>query len=175
MNKKWHVIYTKSHCEKKVAALLTKKKIENYCPLNRTIDIKGSKKRISTEPLFPSFVFVRVSETEMTFVRQIGSVINFIYWLGTPVVIKDAEIDNMLHFAEQYTNISLEKINVNNNGIVRFITEPNIDMNTDLIMVSVVKSNLKLLLPSLGYVMIAEMESTTDAFNLGFERIKMVS
>lgn len=175
MNKKWHVIYTKSDCEKKVAALLTKKKIENYCPLNRTLNIKGSKKRILTEPLFSSFVFVRVSETEMKFVRQIGCVINFIYWLGAPVVIKDAEIENMVHFAEQYTNISLEKINVNNNGIVRFIAEPNIDMNTDRIMVSVVKSNLKLLLPSLGYVMIAEMESTTDVFNLGFERIKMVS
>jgi transcription antitermination factor NusG len=175
MSKKWLVIYTKSHCEKKVAALLSKKKIENYCPLNRTTSIKGFKKKILFEPLFPSFVFVRISDAEMGTVRQISSVINFIYWLGTPAVVKDAEIENVKLFTDQYSNISLEKINVNNNGIVRFISEPHIDINANSIMVSV-KSNFKLLLPSLGYLMVAEIEkSTSDSFGFEFEKIKMVS
>ena len=28
MKKNWHIIYTKANCEKKIAALLTKRKIE---------------------------------------------------------------------------------------------------------------------------------------------------
>ncbi len=175
MNKKWHVIYTKSHCEKKVATLLSRKKIENYCPLNRITTVKGNKKKILLEPLFPSFVFVCISDAEMATVRQTSSVINFIYWLGAPAVIQNAEIENVREFIEQYSNISLEKINVNNNGIVRFISEPYIGINTNSIMVSVT-SNFKLLLPSLGYLMVAEIEkSASDIFNFELERVKMVS
>ncbi len=175
MNKNWHIIYTKSHCEKKVATLLSKKKIENYCPLNRAFITKGNKKRILFTPLFTSFVFVRISDAEMATVRQIGAVINFIYWLGKPVVVKEEEIDNIQHFSMHYSDISLEKINVNNNGIVRFISEPQFDINTSKAMVSV-KSNFRLLLPSLGYVMIARIEKTNnDIFNFESERIKMVS
>ena len=175
MNKKWRVIYTKSLCEKKVATLLSRKKIENYCPLNRITTIKGNKKKILFEPLFPSFVFVYISDAEMVAVRQTSSVINFIYWLGTPAVIQNAEIENIRDFTQAYSNISLEKINVNNNGIVRFISEPNIGINTNILMVSVT-SNFKLLLPSLGYLMVAEIEkSGSDIFNFELERVKMVS
>ena len=175
MNKKWHVIYTKSLCEKKVATSLSRKKIENYCPLNRITTIKGNKKKILLEPLFPSFVFVCISDAEMVAVRQTSSVINFIYWLGAPAVIQNAEIENIQDFTQAYSNISLEKINVNNNGIVRFISEPHIGINTNILMVSVT-SNFKLLLPSLGYLMVAEIKkSASDIFNFELERVKMVS
>lgn len=175
MKKKWCVIYTKLNCEKKVAASLTRKGIENYCPLNRIVNSKWNKKRILSEPLFPSFVFVYVSNTEMSIIRQIGSVINFIYWLGTPAVIKDAEIEHIQHFANQSFNIKIEKTSVNPNGVIRIINEPHIDINNNSILISA-KSNFKLSLPSLGYVMISDMEkSTNEVFNYGFERSKMLS
>lgn len=175
MKKNWYVVYTKSHCEKKVAALLTRKKIENYCPLNRIVNTKGNKQKTLIEPLFPSFVFVYVSENEMPFIRQISSVINFIYWLGTPATIKDTEIEHIQYFTNQSFNINLEKTTVNPNGVVKIISEPNIDINSNSILISV-KSNFKLSLPSLGYTMVAEIEkSISDVFNYGFERSKVLS
>ncbi|RYZ19047.1 MAG: antitermination protein NusG, partial [Chitinophagaceae bacterium] len=33
----WYAIYTKPRWEKKVAELLTRKGIENYCPLNKVV------------------------------------------------------------------------------------------------------------------------------------------
>ena len=96
MNKNWYAVYTKAQCEKKVAALLTKKKIENYCPVNRRIlNTQNNRKKIVHEPLFTFFVFVYITPAEMSFVRQTSDVINFVYWLGKPAIIKSAEIEKI--------------------------------------------------------------------------------
>lgn len=174
MKKNWYAVYTKSNWEGKLASLLAKKKIENYCPFNRIIYYQGNKKRIVTEPLFPSFVFVYATHQDITIIRQIGLVVNFVYWLGKPVVINDEEIENIKHFIDHYFNIKLEKINVNASGIVRIISVPNIGVNNN--MISVTNSNFQLLLPSLGYKLMAEIEkSMINVFNYGVERNKMVS
>lgn len=175
MKKKWYVIFTKPNCEKKVTTLLIRKGIENYCPLNRIINKTWNKKRILSEPLFPSFVFVYISDGEIPIVKQIGSVVNFIYWLGTPAVLKEAEIEHIQHFTNQSFNIKIEKTNVNPNEIVRIINETSIDINNNSILISE-KLNFKLLLPSLGYVIISEMEkSTNEEFHYGFGRSRMLS
>lgn len=173
MKKNWYAVYTKSNCEIKVAALLTKKKIENYCPLNRILISQANKNKMVYEPLFPSFVFVFALDIEMNAVRQVGSVINFVFWLGKPVVIKETEIENIKHFTNEYCNIKLEKTIVNGNN-VRIINDPLIDINSN--MISVRHSNFQMLLPSLGFTMIAEIEkSTEEIFNYGFAKNKMSS
>ena len=176
MKKKWYVVYTKSHCEKKVAALLTKKKIENYCPLNRTLSSKGNTKKWVYEPLFASFVFVHITDEQINNVKQINSVVNFIYWLDKPAVISDTEIENINDITREYSNIHLQKVSVNPNDVGSFFGEPLIDINTNATLISVKNSNFKLLVPSIGYVMTTEIEkSTIDVFNYGFERTKLVS
>jgi transcription antitermination factor NusG len=176
MKKKWYVVYTKAHCEKKVTALLTKKKIENYCPLNRTVSSKGNSKKWVYEPLFTSLVFVYITDAEICKVRQMGSIVNFIYWHQSPAVINDSEIEYIQDFTKQYANIRLEKASVDPDGSVELISEPHIDIKSNTNLISVKNSNFKLLLPTLGYVMITEIEkSTMDVFNFGFERTKLVS
>ncbi|HZZ75628.1 MAG TPA: transcription termination/antitermination NusG family protein, partial [Puia sp.] len=59
--KKWYAVYTKPHCEKKVADLLTRKGIENYYPQNNVLKHWSDRKKIVHAPLFSSFVFVRIS------------------------------------------------------------------------------------------------------------------
>ncbi len=48
MQKNWYIIYTKPKCEKKVAAFLTKKKIENFLPLQWKEITYVQKKKNST-------------------------------------------------------------------------------------------------------------------------------
>jgi len=173
MKKNWYAIYTKSHCEIKVAALLTKKKIENYCPLNRVASNQLNKNKIIYETLFPSFVFVHCSDTEKDIVKQTSSVINFVYWLGKPVIVKDLEIENIKHFTKQYENIKLEKVSVMGNN-VRIINNTPTDINNNTI--SVKGSSCRLLLPSLGYSLMAEVgKGVTDVFNYSFDINKIVS
>jgi transcription antitermination factor NusG len=176
MDKKWYLVCTKPQREKKLAATLTKKKIENFCPLNRIEKKERSKLRISFEPLFSSYVFVFMTEAEMNTVRNIDSVINFIYWLGSPVMFKEDEIETMRSITTQFSNISLSKTRVEVTGRIEAVREYHRNNSIQTDTITVIKDSYKLLLPSMGYTLVAEKErSTNDVFNYGFEGIKMGS
>ena len=108
-NKKWFAVYTRPRCEKKVAEILTRKKIENYCPINKVFRQWSDRKKVVYEPLFTSYVFVRISEREITSLKQSNGIINLVYWLGKPAVIHDSEIEvikiNQIIFNDDYKNI----------------------------------------------------------------------
>jgi len=92
--KKWHAVYTKPHCEKKVSDILARKGIENYCPQHKVYNQGNDRRKITHAPLFPSFVFVRISMDEFSIVRQTNGIINFIFWLNKPAIIRDKENRN---------------------------------------------------------------------------------
>ena len=163
IEKVWYAVYTKPQSEKKVTALLAKKRIENFCPHNRVITGYGSKRRMVYEPLFPTFVFVHINEAEMNEVRKTGDVLNFVYWLGKPAVIKTAEIENIAHFNGMYYNIQVEKSAVNSAGIIRITNEPVLTTGSGIMSLKTAK--IKLTLPSLGFTMRAETENeVTSSF-----------
>jgi transcription antitermination factor NusG len=156
LSKKWYVLYTKPGCEKKVANLLSRKNIENYCPLKRHIN---GRKKVVLEPLFNSYVFVQICETsEMQKVRSTDSVLNFVYWLGKPAVILDEEIDIMKRFMNEYANVKMEKMLFDVEGMVRVMGGSLEEHKAH--MVSVKNNTVKILLPSLGYMMLAEVEKS---------------
>ncbi|HOZ76885.1 MAG TPA: UpxY family transcription antiterminator [Ferruginibacter sp.] len=155
MNRNWYAVYTKAQSETKVVALLSKKRIENFCPHKRMIVGNGMKRRMIYEPLFPSFVFVNITEIQMYEVRKTNDVINFVYWLGRPAIIKTEEIESIARFNGSYYNIQVEKSPVNAAGKVKFSSEPALvqqDRNT----LNVNTTRVKLNLPSLGYTIYAE-------------------
>lgn len=156
MPKKWYAVYTKPNWEKKVASLLTKKKIENYCPLNCCIRQWADRKKQVMVPLFTSYVFVQIEEGEFVPVKETVGVINFVYWLNKPAIIKDEEIEIIKEFLEEYKTISLEKGTVRINDTVRIINGP-FNMYEGEV-VGVHNKRIKVALPSLGYTMIAEVK-----------------
>src|ERR1700712_2216779 len=113
ITKKWYVVYTRPRWEKKVADLLSRKKIEYYCPLNKVQKQWSDRKKIVSEPLFTSYVFVHIDETEQLPVRITDGVINFVYWLGKPAVIKEDEILAIKDFLDNHKEVQLEKKKIN--------------------------------------------------------------
>jgi len=153
--KNWYALYTKSGCEKKVANLLSRKNIESYCPLKRQWN---GRKIVLLEPLFNSYVFVQITDTDMLNIRMTDNVVNFVYWLGKPAVIRDEEIEIMKRFMNEYANVKLEKIAFGVEGMVRVIGDPLADNKAN--MVSVKNNTVRVALPSLGYMMFAEVEKS---------------
>jgi transcription antitermination factor NusG len=94
--KKWYALYTKPRWEKKVDKALQQKGIEAYCPLNRVKRKWSDRIKTIEEPLFKSYVFVKVEEKDRTEVRYVDGVLNYVYWNGKPAVIKEEEIMSML-------------------------------------------------------------------------------
>ena len=155
MNKNWYAVYTKSQCEKKVVAQLFKKRIDSFAPVNVRYSGNGNRRKLVTEQLFPSFVFVYITDAEITTVRQTNDVINFVYWLGKPAVIKAAEIENIQYFTDKFNDIKLTRVPVNPGGIVRI---SNIPKHSDNGEVFTALNAIKVTLPSLGYMLHVEAE-----------------
>ena len=108
--KKWLALYTRPRWEKKVHALLEEKGIESYCPLNKVRRQWSDRVKVVEEPLFKSYVFVRVDEGERTAVRLTSGAINFIYWNGKPALIREKEIDTIRKFLDGDFSIIILKL-----------------------------------------------------------------
>jgi transcription antitermination factor NusG len=174
MERKWYAVYTRPKYEKKLISSLVRKRIECFCPMNRIMKTGSfDRKKLISEPLFPNYVFVKIAEQEMLLIRQCSEVINFIYWLGRPVVIKDVEIQNILEFSNNYINIVLEKTPVSVNKMVRIVNRLPFDPNEENVY-HMNSTYVKVTLPSLGYnicalsneIEISEEETRSDVKNL---------
>ncbi|SHL16009.1 UpxY family transcription antiterminator [Flavobacterium xanthum] len=88
----WYVVYTKPKWEKKVAEQLKNSGIECYCPLITQIRQWSDRKKKVEVPLFNSYVFVQLAESERNSVFQSVGAVRYLFWLGKPAVVRDEEI-----------------------------------------------------------------------------------
>lgn len=159
MTRNWYAVYTMPRQEKKVAASLTKKGISNYYPLNNTTSTAPHTKKIKKDPLLQSFVFVYSTEAELYVLKKIPGVINVIFWRAKPAVISEEEINVLQQFTSSYKNIRLEKTNVTIGGSVRIVDDPVISFKENSATIRF--QTLKIVLPSIGYTMIADREKVS--------------
>lgn len=89
----WYVVYTKPKWEKKVAEKLSQIGIECYCPLIMQVKQWSDRKKKIEVPLFNSYIFVHLNESDRNSVFQVAGVIRYLFWLGKPAVVKDQEIE----------------------------------------------------------------------------------
>ena len=106
--------------------------------------------------MFKSYVFVHVTEEETEAIKNIVGVVNMLYWLGQPAVIKEDEIAAIKEFTNDHRNIKLERTVVNINDVARNFNAPSYAIEGKIVTVK--NKTIKINLPSLGYTMIAKME-----------------
>lgn len=120
-NKHWYAVYTRPRWEKKVTNLLIRAGIEVYCPLNKVRKKWKDRVKLVEEPLIRSYVFVHIAEAEKTSVRMVDGVVNFVYWLGKPAVIRQEEIELIQRFLGDYENVEVQKIEMRQGQQVRIM------------------------------------------------------
>ena len=156
MQKNWYIVYTKPRYEKKVAALLTKKKIDSFCPLNCKQIEHFRKSKLLFEPLFSSYVFAFTDETSISLIRQVENVVSLVYWKSSPAVITSEEIESIKEFTSNYRNIKLERSDIIESGKTKVIDWPMYSIDGKILMIK--SKTFKVHLPSLGFTMIAEIK-----------------
>lgn len=111
LEKKWYALYTKPRWEKKVDAGLIRKGIESWCPLQKVERQWSDRKKVIEDPLFKSYVFVHINEEERLPVLQTDGVLNFVYYLNKPAIIRDEEIALIKSYLlEEEGKISVESL-----------------------------------------------------------------
>jgi transcription antitermination factor NusG len=151
--KYWYAVYTKPRWEKKVSTLFAEKGIGHYCPLNKVHKQWSDRVKLVEEPLFKSYVFVHITADEQAEVRLVNGVLNFVYWLGKPAVIKQVEIDRIKRFLNQHENVLVESLALkpNDNVVIR----SGILMDKQARVLRAFGNRVEVAIESLGYKLVA--------------------
>lgn len=154
--KKWYAVYTRPRWEKKVASLLAEKGIVYYCPLHKVNKQWSDRKKIVTEPLFKGYVFVQVAEKNKWDLKLIDGILNYVYWLGKPAVVKEEEIDIIKKFLQEFENVELVNplLEVNDPVLVK----QGIMMDYRGIIIELRGNNARVRIESMGMVLSAVFE-----------------
>lgn len=156
MVKKWLAVYTRPRWEKKVNRMLLEKGLESYCPLNKVRRKWSDRVKVVEEPLFKSYVFVKVSNEDRAAVRMTPGAINFVYWDGKPAVIREKEITAIKRFLDEYENVEVQQTELKVNQYVRITAGTLMDQEGRLLALR--RKTAKVAIESLGFVLIAYIE-----------------
>jgi transcription antitermination factor NusG len=156
LSRKWLAVYTRPRWEKKVNQLLTEKGLESYCPLNKIRRKWSDRVKVVEEPLFKSYVFVKVIDEDRSAVRMTNGAINFVYWDGKPAVIKEKEIIAIKRFLDEYENVEARPVELKVNQRVRITNGTLMDKEGKVLDVR--HKTAKIAIDSLGYILVAYID-----------------
>jgi len=155
-DKKWYAVYTKPRWEKKVSKILEQKKIDCWCPLRKSLKQWSDRKKMVEEPLFTSYVFVYIAENEKTPVLMTDGILNFVYYVGKPAIIRDEEIDLIKKYlSEKEATVSVQSLNSLDEN-TRIKVNHGVFMDTTGTVLKGGKKKVFVKLESLDQVMIVE-------------------
>ena len=157
-SKKWFAVYTRPRWEKKVHKLLEEKGIESYCPLNKVHRKWSDRIKIVEEPLFKSYVFVKVNEEEKTPVRMTEGVVNFIYWLGKPALIKEKEIEIIKRFLNDHHDVEVRPVEIKEGKKV--VVQSGILMGKQGTVKKVLHKKVEIIIESIGFILSAYVDKS---------------
>ena len=155
-DRNWFVVYTKPRWEKKVHQLLMDAGIESYCPLNRTRKQWSDRIKWVEEPLFKSYVFVKISEQDQPKARMVNGVVNFVYWLGKPAVVRETEIGTIKKFLNEYSDVKAEALAIGPDS--RLKVKRGILMDKEVKVVKVMGNKVRVIIESIGYSLVASVD-----------------
>ncbi len=157
MEKKWFALYTKPRWEKKVDSTLIKKGIEAWCPVQKVQKQWSDRKKIVEEPLFKSYVFVKINPTERTQVLMTDGVLNFVFHVGKPAIIRDVEIEMIKKYLSdtKATSISIQSLETLDPN-TRIKVNHGVFMDTTGTVLKGGNKKVYVKLESLGQVMVVE-------------------
>jgi transcriptional antiterminator RfaH len=94
----WHLIYTKPHQEKVALDNLTRQNYQCYLPLINKEKILQGKKILIKEPMFPRYLFVRLSpdgQQNWSPIRSSKGVSHLVNFGGLAASLDDETMDNL--------------------------------------------------------------------------------
>ena len=154
----WYAVYTKPRWEKKVYNLFHERGIEAYCPLNKVRKRWSDRMKWVEEPLFKSYVFVRLNDEEQTSARMVSGVVNFVYWLKKPAVVKDREIEIIRKFLSEYEDVTLEPVDLKEYSRIRI--RKGVFMDREGRIMKVMNNKVRVIIESIGYSLVAVIDKS---------------
>lgn len=90
---KWYVLFVRSNQEKCVAQHLSSREVEHFLPTYPWLSQWRDRKVKLLKPLFPGYVFVRLSLADRLKALLVPNVVNLVGTKNAPSIVADEEIE----------------------------------------------------------------------------------
>lgn len=91
VQERWYAAYTRANHERRVAAQLVERGVENFLPQYESVR-KWKDRRVRLQlPLFPGYIFVHLTQQDRLRVLEVPGVAYLVSSAGRPVAIPDEE------------------------------------------------------------------------------------
>ena len=101
----WYAAHTCSRHEKRIAEQLSKKEIELFLPLYRSVHRWKDRQTQVELPLFPGYLFVRIALKDRLQVLQAPGLVRLVGFNGLPTPVPEAEIQALRKGMESAVNV----------------------------------------------------------------------
>lgn len=149
---RWYPLYTNSRAEKKAFQELQRKNIEVFLPLKKEWKQWSDRKKLVEEPLFKSYVFVRISSREYATVLMTHGVSRFLYFSGKVAAMPDKQMEDLKLLLASGEDLELIEHDIEPGEKVLINAGPFKGMIAELVAIKNKKS-LVLKLENLGYAL----------------------
>ncbi|MEO5911166.1 MAG: UpxY family transcription antiterminator [Pelobium sp.] len=129
----WYVLYTKSRYEKSVAHKLNQSGFEVYCPVLKTKKKWSDRWKWVEEPLFRSYCFVYIEDTDRDKVFSVSGVVRYLYHCGKPAIIRNKEMNQLKNWLMEYDHESIEVKGLNISDKIIFKSGAFIDQKAEVL------------------------------------------
>ena len=108
----------------------------------------SDRKKIVLEPLFKGYIFVKLQDTSKWDIKNIDGILNFVYWLGKPAIVKEEEIVTIKKFLQEFSTVEVieRRLDVNS----RVLIKQGVLMNYHGIIVEIHGNKAKVNIESMG-------------------------
>jgi len=108
----------------------------------------SDRKKVILEPLFKGYVFVRIPKTLKWDIKNIDGILNYVYWLGKPAIVKEEEIDTIRKFLQEFRDVEVvdKQLTVNSKVLIK----QGVLMNFHGIIIEVIGNRAKVNVESMG-------------------------
>ena len=149
---RWYPVYTNSRAEKRACQELQKRNIEVYLPLRKEWKQWSDRKKLVEEPLFKSYIFVRISTKEQATVLMTQGISRFLYFGGKVAVMSDKQMEDLRLLLSAGDDLELIEHDVEAGERVLINAGPFQGMVAELVSIKN-KRSLILKLENLGYAL----------------------
>ncbi len=156
-DRKWHVLYTMPRWEKKIYASLLRKGLEVWCPLQKVERQWSDRKKVVEEPIFKSYLFIRINDQEKAVTLHTEGILNFVHYLGKPAIVRDEEIETIkAYLHEKDVKLSLLSKEVFEADTKIKVTQGVFMDQTGTVIKALGRNKIYVSLETIGHVLIVE-------------------
>ncbi len=152
----WYAVYTKPRWEKKVALKLEALNYNTYCPITKEKKQWSDRVKVVERLILPSYVFVQLRQNQLSEIRYINGIVNFVYDQTKPAIIKSAEIVALKKFVDKYTNQHIEIGNIKQGQIIEIENKQLGKQRAEVLAVK--NKKVEVLLTSLGIKLVVTLK-----------------